>query len=213
MTNVIAFEKKYKPYILLLYCPVYLILFHILEHYQIDNIHIISCPLDAYIPFVEIFVIPYLFWFIYVAGFVVYFLWKDQESYYRMMYFLICGMSLFLFISFVYPNGLHLRPETFPHDNLFVQMIQIIYSQDTAINVLPSIHVYNSIGVMIAVKYSKVFKDKIRIQGIIHLIGYSIILSTLFIKQHSVIDVLLALFLAFLFYCLIWKGGRQFAET
>ena len=105
---------------------------------------------------------------------------------------LFTGMTIFLVISTIYPNGHYLRPTTFAWDNLFVHMVKCLYATDTATNLFPSIHVYNSIAVNLAVWHSENFRDKkvIRIGSAVLMV--SIILSTMFLKQHSVSDVITA---------------------
>ena len=106
---------------------------------------------------------------------------------------LFTGMTIFLVISTIYPNGHYLRPTTFARDNVFVHMVKCLYATDTATNLFPSIHVYNSIAVNLAVWHSENFRDKkvIRIGSAVLMV--SIILSTMFLKQHSVSDVCCAL--------------------
>jgi len=52
--------KKYRHGLLLLYFPFYLAAFAYLEKKVPDKVHIINCAIDQYIPFVEVFIIPYL---------------------------------------------------------------------------------------------------------------------------------------------------------
>ncbi len=183
---------------------IYLILFFIVERLTEDNYHVIHMALDDKIPFCEYFVIPYFCWFAYVAGFVVYFIFVDKESYWPMFWFLVTGMTLFLIVSFVYPNGHELRPEQFPRDNVFTRMIANLYQTDTATNILPSIHVYNSIGIQIAVQKSRRLSRHRGVQIVSGILCVSIILSTVFIKQHSMVDVISAFVLAAVLYVLIY---------
>ena len=78
---------QYKHILLLLYFPFYLAAFRYLESITPNNLHIIHCPLDQYIPFVEVFVVPYLLWFVYLAATGIYFLFFEKECFCRMMYF------------------------------------------------------------------------------------------------------------------------------
>ena len=43
-------------------------------------------------------------------------------------------------------------------DNIFVDLVKHIYATDTPTNVLPSIHVFNSLGVCIAIRHSEALK-------------------------------------------------------
>lgn len=142
-----------------MYFPFYLAAFAYLEKKVPDKVHIINCAIDQYIPFVEVFIIPYLLWFAYVAVAGIYFFFKEKESFCKWMYFGMIGMTIFIIVSYLYPNGLELRPETFTRDNIFVQLTKMIYSMDTPTNVLPSIHVFNSMAVYFAVKNSPKLKN------------------------------------------------------
>ena len=103
--------NQYKHVLLLLYFPLYLAAFRYLENITPEHLHIISSPLDQYIPFLPVFIIPYLFWFVYIALPGMYFLFCEREVFCRLMYFGMIGMTVFLLISYVYPNGLAIRPE------------------------------------------------------------------------------------------------------
>jgi len=78
--------------------------------------------------------------------------------------------------------------------------------EDTgATNLWPSIHVYNSLGAHFAIIRSKCFEKKkgIRIGSLI--LAVSIIMATMFIKQHSVFDVLTAFVMAAVMYTLVYR--------
>ena len=190
---------------LLAYMTVYLSWFAYLEKTVTKHYKVIHMDLDDYIPFCEVFVIPYFLWFGYVAATVLYFFFKGKDDYYKTCIFLFTGMTVFLIISTLWPNGHHLRPLTMPRDNIFTQMIRCLYQTDTATNLWPSIHVYNSIGAHLAIARSKCFANKrgVRIGSLILCI--SIILSTMLIKQHSVFDVLTAFVMAAVMYLLVYR--------
>ena len=118
--------------------------------------------------------------------------------------FLIIGMTLFLVFSTLYPNGHQLRPASFDHNNIFTAMIARLYQTDSPNNILPSIHVYNSLGAWFAIQNSRLTRERPRLRMASLVMTSLIILSTMFIKQHSVIDVCLgttlALFGHLLFY-------------
>ena len=143
-------------------------------------------------------------WFGYVALAVVYFGIKDQEEGNKLIAFLIIGMTVFLVISAVFPNGHHLRPKNFVRDNVFVDMVKKLYLADTSTNVLPSIHVYNSLAVMITVWRTKLLKKYRVIKVALLLLGGSIICSTVLLKQHSMLDVLFAFILGALAYAVCY---------
>ena len=201
--------KNYKHGLLLLYFPFYLAAFSYLEKRVPDQLHIIDCAIDRYIPFIEVFIIPYLLWFVYIAIAGIYFFFREKESFCKLMYFGMIGMTIFIIVSYVYPNGLELRPDTFTRDNIFIQLTRKIYSMDTPTNVLPSIHVFNSMAVYFAVKNSSYLKEKKVIRGAAFFMTTSIILSTMFLKQHSVVDVLTALILSYVSYDIIYNERTE----
>ena len=201
--------KNYKHGLLLLYFPFYLAAFSYLEKRVPDQLHIIDCAIDRYIPFVEVFIIPYLLWFAYIAVAGIYFFFREKESFCKLMCFGMIGMTIFIIVSYVYPNGLELRPDTFIRDNIFIQLTRMIYSMDTPTNVLPSIHVYNSIGAMAAIAHSTSLKKHRGVQIGSYVLGILIIFSTVFLKQHSITDVIAALAMACMIYPFVYATQEK----
>ena len=117
---------------------------------------------------------------------------------------LMMGMTIFLIVSYLYPNVLHLRPAEFPRENIFTDMVRWLYKTDTSTNVLPSIHVFNSLAIHMAVTNCEALKERKWIRRSSLILTILIIMSTMFLKQHSVIDVCmgatLALFGHLIFY-------------
>lgn len=189
-----------------LYFPVYMFFFTLAEKMVTEDFHVINIGLDDRIPFVEWFIFPYYIWFPFMAVFFVLFFFRDKEEYIRMIALLYAGMTIFLIISFAYPNGLTLRPETFSRDNLATVIVSSLYGTDTPTNVFPSIHVFNTLGVLIAVwRSKKIAKHRLSKWGIT-VLGSLIICSTVFLKQHSVVDVLGAFVMAAVLYFLVYRG-------
>ncbi len=213
MNTLIKLIKKYYHGIpLCIYAFIYITWFRYLEE-TVTQYRIIHIPLDDHIPFCEIFIIPYLLWFVYVAAVVGFLLLRNKTDYYKSCVFLFTGMTLFLIISTLWPNGHHLRPYVMPRDNVFTDMILRLYQTDTATNLWPSIHVYNSIGAHLAVsKCAELKKYKFIQYGSLFL-SISIILSTVLIKQHSAFDVFTAFILAGIMYILVYgKEAKLFTR-
>ena len=85
-------------------------------------------------------------------------------------------------------------------------MVRFLYKTDTPTNLFPSIHVYNSIGVNIAVWHSENFKKNKPVRYGSFLIMTSIILSTVFLKQHSVFDVITGIVLSVFLFTLVYSN-------
>ena len=199
--------NRYRHAWVFLYGLIYMPWFVYLEKRTIPahEYFIINSPLDKYIPFCEVFVIPYLFWFLFMVIGVMYFFFTNRREFYQVTCFLIIGMTIFLFISTVFPNGLHLRPTVFPRDNIFTDMVKnIVYANDTSTNVLPSIHCFNSLGVSIAVFHSEALKKRLGIQIATHTCTLMILMSTVCLKQHSITDVFAAILMAGIIYPFVY---------
>lgn len=195
---------KYRHAWVLLYGFIYVPWFYYLEQRRDIRHFIIHSPIDNYIPFVEYFIIPYLLWFAFIAVTAVYFFFTSRTDFYRFTAFICTGMTIFLIICTVFPNGLNLRPDTFARDNLFVDLVKDLYRADTPTNVLPSIHVFNSVGAAVAIAHSKSLKKHRKIQYGAYALTVLIILSTMFLKQHSVTDVIAAFAMACIIYPFVY---------
>ena len=200
------FWEKYRHGWVFLYIFIYLPWFFYLEKHITTDYHLIHTAIDDKIPFIEYFIVPYTLWFLFIAVTVGYFFFFGEKSeFYRLIILLFSGMTIFLIVSTIYPNGLQLRPETFTRDNIFVDMVRQLYAVDTSTNVLPSIHVYNSLGAYIAISHCSKLKQYKWVQIFTLLLTISIILSTMFLKQHSVIDVVAAFFMAGNMYVIVYR--------
>ena len=95
----------------LLYAFIYFPWFTYLERHVTDNYFVIHSIFDDYIPFCEYFIIPYLLWFAYIAVTLGYLFFNDKQGFYKASAIMFSGMTIFLIICTVFPNGLNLRPE------------------------------------------------------------------------------------------------------
>ena len=141
----------------------------------------------------------------------------DADEFYRGFSFLACGMTISLIIFTIFPTTFCHRPEVLT-GNAFEQFwLRFIYGADKPTNVFPSIHVFNSIGCAIALIKSKKFKDNKPMHIFAIISAVLITLSTMFIKQHSVMDAVAASIIAYILYQLIYKREhprlRQFVYS
>lgn len=204
--------NKYKHAWVLLYSLIYLPWFLYLEKTVTDNYYVIHTKVDDAIPFVEFFIIPYLLWFLYISITIAYFFFTDVKAYYRLTCFLFTGMTMFLIICTLFPNGLTLRPTEFARDNFCVELVKYVYRADTPTNVLPSIHVFNSIGAYLAIRHcEKLRKHKLVLYGSL-IMTVLIILATMFLKQHSIIDVITAFAMAIALYFAVYAWQPRYAS-
>jgi len=203
------FLKKYGHLWILGYGFIYLPWFIHLEKTVTDHYHVIHSQLDDWIPFNEYFVIPYFLWFVYVAGTIAWFFFVNREDYYRLCIFLFTGMTLSLLICTLFPNGTDFRPVVDPDKNFCSWVVSLLYRTDTCTNVFPSIHVYNSIGTHIAIMKSESLRSHHFIRVSSFILMLSICMATVFLKQHSVIDVIGGVLLSASIYPLAYAGSTQ----
>lgn len=190
---------------LLLYWPIFGLLFLFLERLQPQrNYYPVYCGLDDIIPFCEWALIPYLFWFVFLIGTLVYTFFVDVPAFRRMMYFVIVTYTITVLIYLFFPTCQNLRPEAFVRNNLLTRFIELFYSFDTNTNVCPSLHVIGSVAAMFGLWDCKALQSvgwKIAATSI----AVCISLSTVFMKQHSIMDVLAALPVCFFGWWIAYK--------
>ena len=213
-TRIGALLKKYKHAWVFSYVFLYMPWFTYLEKHVTSNYYNIHVTLDDKIPFVEYFVVPYLLWFVFIAAVFLYFFFNDVDGFYKLAKLMFTGMTIFLIISTLMPNGLHLRPVYFERDNIFVDMVKFVYSADTPTNVFPSLHVFNSLAACIAICQSEKLRKHPAVCGGAYVMAILIILSTMFLKQHSVVDVIMAFVMANVLYQFVYAAeGKKIPKV
>jgi membrane-associated phospholipid phosphatase len=161
-------------------------------------VHIIHCALDDYIPFCRFAVVPYLLWFAWIPLVMLLFLHRAREEYWRLFYTFAIGTSLGLLIYTIFPNGVALR-SWHPEQDVFTKIIRLIYQMDTSTNVCPSMHVFVTVILALAIFDSQVLQAK-WFRALTLVMSVAICASTVLLDQHSMIDVLMGLLLAVFCY-------------
>ncbi len=145
---------------------------------------------DEMIPFCEWFIIPYVGWYLLIVVSLLYFMLYNVENFKRLQIFIIVTQVVAMIIYIAFPNYQALRFE-YPRDNALVSLIELIQSADTNSNVCPSLHVAYSIG--IASVWLKEKSAKWYAKTGIVIFCILVCMSTVFVKQHAVIDFIAAL--------------------
>lgn len=213
-------RKKYGHiWILLAYIPIYLIWFFVLENRDNPSLYLIQSGFDHHIPFNEWFIIPYLIWFPYLIGGIFFFYFRgirggeERKQYYQMAFFLVAGMTIALVVYTFWPNGLNLRPAVYPRQNIATTLVASLQGFDTPSNVCPSLHVYTTLVMNTVIWRSKFFCSNVIVKIISLFITLCICASTVFLKQHSVIDVFWAVVmyaaLYLLTYRILWRKSES----
>ncbi|MBR6950302.1 MAG: phosphatase PAP2 family protein [Oscillospiraceae bacterium] len=196
---------RYRYLWLLLFYPLYLISFFILEGMTLPY-HYLEWGIDRVIPFCEYFVLPYVLWHGTIGLLSLYLLFFDIPELKRLLRYFIFTYVITFTVYVVWPTALDLRPTEFPRDNVFTWVTRhVIYAADPSTNVCPSMHILGTFGLWFASGRTKRFSGPLArvLWGILCL---SICLSTVLLKQHSVIDVLAALPLTALGWVFAYSG-------
>lgn len=197
--------KRYPYMIALLYLAFYLTVFEWLEQNIVPK-YIIHCKLDEMIPFCEAFIIPYVFWFPYVAGAFIWFKRRGWEDYKKLCLMVFSGLTICLVIYYVFPTGLNLRLAQNPHETgILYNMVRHLRAIDTPTNVCPSIHVMNTVMIFQAVCSLDHLKHRKLTISVHFVIMVLICASTVLLDQHSVIDVVCGAMMSFVLHGLVYR--------
>lgn len=169
------------------------------------GLHLMHCALDDLIPFNAWFIFPYLSWFLYMAIPGLYFYFHEKPVFEKFMLTLECGWFVCMFINSVYPNGQTLRPTSYP-DNIAGWLVALIQRADTPTNVFPSMHIVGALGVAVALFKSEKLRKKVWLQVCSVLLCITICLATMFLKQHSAVDVMGATVVFIATYLFVYHG-------
>lgn len=201
---VADFVRTHKYAWLVLYFPIYVLTFFIIEkNTPTSGYWVTDLPLDDYIPFVPGFAVFYVIWYPLFVMVGIPTLIRDGAAFKRWMYYLMVVLTGTLIFDVLVPNGQHLRPENVQVDGLGTWIMSIIWAADTPTNVFPSMHVLGCIGDIICCFDSKVFKPWYR--AAITVLCVLCMASTVLVKQHAFIDTVGALAVAIPVALVVWR--------
>lgn len=185
-------DPQFSHLLLLLGWVVYFILFFGTEILiPAENCTPVHSVVDDWIPFCEWFVIPYVFWYLLIAGSLGYFLLYNVDSFKRLQIFIMITQAVAMLIYVLFPTRQDLRPLEFARDNVWTDIVGFLYTIDTNTGVCPSLHVAYSLGIASVWLKEKEASPFFKLFIVVTVI--LICLSTVFIKQHSALDMLAAL--------------------
>ena len=187
----------------LLYLPIYLLLFALVEHFIVDNYWVSWCTLDDQIPFVRQFVLIYVLWYPLMLGTTLFLLLKDRRAFVRYARSVVLGLTACMLIFVLLPSGQNLRPAEVPGNDLTAWMVRAIYAADTNTNVFPSMHVVGTLAAVIAIFDSR--SASLGAKWGVAALGVLINASTVLIKQHSVLDIFAGIALYALVYLAVYR--------
>ena len=139
--------------------------------------------------------------------FCLYTLFYDVDTFKRYSKFLTISMSVSSVIFLLYPSCQNLRPEVFPRDNFLTDCVNLLYTVDTNTNVFPSEHAIGSFAVWLAALHTKRLRTPLRIT-LITVLTTLTCFSTVFLKQHSILDVVAAVPICIIAYLFCFRGRK-----
>lgn len=185
-------EPQFRHLLFLLGWVGYFALYFLTENLiPYEKCYPVHSVLDDMIPFCEYFVIPYVGWYLLIVGSLIYFALYNPDNFKNMMKFIIVTQVVAMAIYILFPNRQDLRPEVFVRDNIFTDIVGLLYTFDTSTNVCPSLHVAYSIG--IASTWLKEKSASKWCKTFITIFCFLVCISVAFVKQHSVVDIFVAI--------------------
>lgn len=192
---LLKFIHDYWHGFFLLYYLIVLVLYRLFNQIMLPE-HYMYLPLiDDKIPFIKYMIIPYVYWYAYIVLFVVIFAFKDKNAYFKLILMMFVGMTISFLVFLFFPNGQQLRP-MIGNDDIFLRIIRGIYATDNPTNSAPSMHTIDAIAVHFAIVNSELFKGRKLLFRLSFGSMIAIIMSTVMIKQHSIIDVIMGIIVA-----------------
>lgn len=186
-----------KTLILTAFTVVYLAYF-LFNWLSVDG-RIFKTALDESIPFVPIFVVPYLSFLLFIPTLTLLFFFKAPEKLFLSLTLSGITATLISYLIFsAFPTS-GIKPEV-ANSDLFSQLVKLIYAHDLPHNLFPSGHTFNT--VLFFLHFSK---WKPRYTVISAITSGLIIASTVLIKQHYLPDVIGGLALGTVTTLTFWK--------
>ena len=136
---------------------------------------------DYSIPFIPIFIIPYLGYFIFIISTII-LLWNTKYINNFFITYIISYILSGLFWYFV-PNGVK-RPVIVKKD-IFSRLTRIIFKYDNDTNGFPSAHIFATLICSYFLYFA--FPENLLVNLSV---TFLISISTVFVKQHYVLDIL-----------------------
>lgn len=147
-----------------------------------ESLHIVRTALDDQIPRIPVFSIPYLVFLPWLWG-TVFYVWFNNRSFRLLAYSLIIVNLIAFCVYLTFQTYVPRDPVT--SNDFFSGLLQFIYDHDQPYNALPSLH-----SALSAVVVTYFALRKSRWTWAFVATAVLIVISTLFTKQHFIIDAL-----------------------
>ena len=184
-------ERSKKIILLLTIIALYFGVYRLVQTMNPVGINL-AIGLDRYIPFIPEFAVIYLL-HIPMIIFVFALYWNDYKAYRSMSLMLMAVILISITIYSAFQTEV-LRPIVVSTD-FFTRLTSTIYKYDMPNNSFPSLHVS-----LTATMSTFVYEKDTIVGMFLIFVTFLIILSTVFIKQHVILDIIGGLMLAFVIF-------------
>ncbi len=204
-------SPEFRHVLLLLYWPAYLLSFILLERLCPAPVYnTVWCKLDDMIPFCEWFIFAYMSWHVSLLWMSLYTLAYDIDAFKRFMWYLIVTTIMAEIVYVVWPNQQLLRPDlaALGRENLLTMAAGLIYTVDTNTNVCPSLHCIGGFAIL----FAAMSIPRFRTAGwriFFWIFALLICASTVFMKQHSIVDFFAAIPVILIGYYIFYFRDRK----
>lgn len=168
------------------------------------NVSSLVTNIDKEVPFLKVFILPYVTWYGYILVGLVYLCAKNREIYYTSLISLNTSLVICYIIYATFQTTVP-RPIITDTD-ILSKLVTIIYKYDNPFNCFPSMHVTTTYVVMRGIKQTE---NTALTSFIFNIVGVLIIISTQFVKQHVVLDLIFALLLCEVIFRIVDNAMRE----
>ncbi len=172
------------------------------------NVNSLVTNVDQTIPFLKVFIIPYITWYGYIAVGLVYLCMKKRKAYYTSLISLNIGLIVCYIIYATFQTTVP-RPVITGSD-ILSKLVNMIYKHDNPYNCFPSMHVTTTYILMKGINDTE---NNIIVSILFNIIGILIIVSTQFVKQHVVLDLIFAMLLCEVIFRFVDNAKKEHIIT
>jgi len=182
-----------------------LFVYYAIEIYSISRAHVPALSIDYHIPYLEVFVVPYVFIFYSIIFYaIIFYSIEKPGKFIKFIYTFLLTNIIALVIYLIYPTINIIRPKKLP-DTFLSRIMKNYYDKDISTNCLPSLHVGESWA--ITFNFLEDNDKKIAITTV--LLAILISLSTIFVRQHYILDIPAGILVAFSAFLISKKISKQ----
>lgn len=165
------------------------------------KVHTLVTDIDRSVPFVNAFILPYVIWYGFIYVVLIYLYFIDKEVYLKtLLTYEVCIIISFIIYSLFQTTVP--RPLLAGNDFL-TNIVRWVYNSDNPFNCFPSTHSFSSYIILRGVSKSKIENKFLRFS--IFFMCVLVMISTQFVKQHVILDLIGAILLGDIVFKLIFR--------